>query len=109
MDHVITFRATMTATRPMKGSVVRKLYSYEVASSTEWAFQQFSPKFLPQVFYDISPFLETKIKAMQIYESEARESPHPRSPEMLRASARRWGAAIGADAAEAFCCVREIR
>ena len=108
MDHVITFRATMTATRPMKGSVVRKLYSYEVASSTEWAFQQFSPKFLPQVFYDISPFLETKIKAMQIYESEARESPHPRSPEMLRASARRWGAAIGADAAEAFCCVREI-
>ncbi len=108
MDHVITFRATMTATRPMKGSVVRKLYSYEVASSTEWAFQQFSPKFLPQVFYDISPYLETKIKAMQIYESEARESPHPRSPEMLRASARRWGAAIGADAAEAFCCVREI-
>ena len=108
MDHVITFRATMTATRPMQGSCVRKLYAYEVASSTEWAFQQFSPKFLPQVFFDITSHLDAKIEAMQVYESETRASPHPRSPEMLRSSAHRWGAAVGTAAAEAFSCVREI-
>jgi LmbE family N-acetylglucosaminyl deacetylase len=109
MDHVITFRATMTATRPMRGCPVKRLYAYEIPSSTEWAFQQFEPRFAPQVFFDIEPQLETKIAAMQIYESEARAFPHPRSPEALRATARRWGSVIGAGAAEAFCCVRDIR
>lgn len=108
MDHVITFRATLTATRPMAGGAVKRLYSYEVGSSTEWAFQQFEPRFLPQIFYDITAHLETKIAAMRIYESEAREFPHPRSPEALCAAARRWGSTIGVQAAEAFCCVRAI-
>lgn len=109
IDHVVTFRATMTATRPVRGCPVKRLYAYEVPSSTEWAFQQFEPRFVPQVFFEIEPHLETKIAAMEIYESEARAYPHPRSPEALRANARRWGSVIGGGAAEAFCCVREIR
>jgi LmbE family N-acetylglucosaminyl deacetylase len=109
MDHVITFRATLAATRPMAGSVVRRLYAYEVASSTEWSFQQFEPRFRPSVFFDISPHLEKKIAAMQVYESEVRAFPHPRSPEALRAIAHRWGSVAGVAAAEAFELVREIR
>ena len=109
IDHVITFRATLTATRPMAGCPVKAVYAYEVASSSEWAFQQFSPAFQPNMFVDISATLETKIQAMQTYESEARPFPHPRSPEALRAAARRWGSVVGVVAAEAFQCVREIR
>jgi LmbE family N-acetylglucosaminyl deacetylase len=109
LDHVITFRATLTATRPMEGGVVRSVYSYEVGSSTEWAFGQFEPRFQPSVFFDITPHLETKIAAMQVYESEARAFPHPRSPEALRAKAQTWGSAVGARAAEAFHCIRDIR
>lgn len=109
LDHVITFRATMTATRPMAGRPVKRLYSYEVGSSTEWSFQQFAPAFHPTTFVDIAAHLETKIAAMQVYESEARAFPHPRSPEALRAQAQFRGAASGLLAAEAFCCVREIR
>jgi LmbE family N-acetylglucosaminyl deacetylase len=108
LDHVITFRATLTATRPMAGSVVRAVYAYEVPSSTEWAFQKFEPKFQPNLFHDISDSLPKKIEAMQIYESEARQFPHPRSPEALEAIARRWGAVSGLKAAEAFEIVREI-
>ncbi len=108
VDHVVTFRATMTATRPMAGCPVKRLYAYEVGSSTEWAFQQFEPRFVPQVFFDIAPHLEAKIAAMQIYESEARAFPHPRSPEALRANAQRWGSVAGLAAAEAFCCIRDI-
>lgn len=108
-DHVITFRASLTATRPMAGGGVKRVYSYEIPSSTEWAFAQFEPRFSPQVFFDIAPHLETKIAAMQIYESEARAFPHPRSPEALRAGAQRWGSTVGLLAAEAFCCVRELR
>ena len=109
MDHSIAFRATMTATRPQAGNSVKKLYAYEIPSSTDWAFRQFSSAFSPNIFMDIEGFLEKKIEAMQVYESEAREFPHPRSPEALRASAQRWGSHVGLRAAEAFECIWEIR
>lgn len=109
IDHVVTFRATLTATRPLAGCPVKQVYAYEVGSSTEWSFQQFEPRFHPQIFFDIAPYLEMKVAAMQVYESEARAFPHPRSPEAIRANARRWGSVAGVAAAEAFCCVREIR
>jgi LmbE family N-acetylglucosaminyl deacetylase len=109
IDHAVTFRATLTATRPVAGCPVRRLYAYEVGSSTEWAFGQFEPRFAPQVFFDIAPHLENKVAAMQIYESEARAFPHPRSPEAIRAAAQRWGSVAGLPAAEAFCCIREVR
>ena len=109
MDHVIAFRATMTATRPQAGNSLKKLYAYEIPSSTDWAFRQFSPAFSPNIFMDIEGFLEKKIEAMQVYESEAREFPHPRSPEILRATACRWGSHVGLRAAEAFECIWEIR
>jgi LmbE family N-acetylglucosaminyl deacetylase len=109
MDHVITFRATLTATRSMAGGVVRQVYSYEIPSSTDWAFGQFEPRFQPSVFFDITAHLDAKIAAMQVYESETRVFPHPRSPEALRAIAARWGSAAGLLAAEAFHCVRDLR
>lgn len=109
MDHVITYRATLTATRPMADRCVRRVYAYEVASSTEWSFQRFEPRFHPSVFFDIAGTMGTKIAAMQVYESETRVFPHPRSPEALRAIAHRWGSVVGVEAAEAFELVREIR
>lgn len=108
IDHVVAYRATLTATRPMAGVSVRRVYSYQVASSTEWAFQQFSPVFRPQRFVDISGTLVRKIQAMETYESEARPFPHPRSPEALQAAATNCGAQVGLAAAEAFCVVRDI-
>jgi LmbE family N-acetylglucosaminyl deacetylase len=109
MDHVITFRATLTAARPMAGGVVRSVYAYEVPSSTEWAFQKFEPKFQPNLFHDITETLPQKIQAMQIYESEARDFPHPRSPQALQAIAHRWGSVVGLNAAEAFETIMEMR
>jgi LmbE family N-acetylglucosaminyl deacetylase len=109
VDHAVLYRATLTATRPIAGDVVREVYAYEVASSTEWAFQQFSPKFSPNVFQDITATIDRKIEAMQLYETEVRPFPHPRSPEALRACSRRWGTVIGVEAAEAFQLVRSVR
>ena len=107
IDHERTFRAVLTATRPMMGSSVKKIYAYEVRSSTEWAFGQFSPAFHPTTFCDISATLERKITAMEMYEGEARKFPHPRSSESLRATAQYWGSVAGLPAAEAFQLVRE--
>lgn len=108
IDHVVTFRAALTATRPMADCGVRAVYAYEVASSTEWAFGRFSPVFEPNAFIDIEATLERKIAAMETYESEARPFPHPRSPDALRAIARRWGSVVGRPAAEAFQLVRSV-
>ena len=109
VDHLVTFRSVMTATRPMVDCVVKDIYAFEVASSTEWAFQQFSPAFQPNVFMDISATLDMKLRAMARYESEARQYPHPRSEQALRVIAGRWGTVVGLDAAEAFQLVRSVR
>jgi LmbE family N-acetylglucosaminyl deacetylase len=109
VDHQITHRAVMTATRPTQGHPVREVYALEVASSTEWAFQRFEPAFRPNVFVNIDRELDTKLAAMAAYESESREFPHPRSPEALTAIARRWGSVAGCPAAEAFELIRSVR
>ncbi len=108
IDHVITHRAVMTATRPVENRPVKELYAFEVPSSTEWAFGHFKPSFQPNVFMDISTTLETKIQAMQIYESEARPFPHPRSSQALRVIAEKWGSSVSLHAAEAFQLIRSI-
>jgi LmbE family N-acetylglucosaminyl deacetylase len=110
IDHGVAFRAVLTATRPGASAVdVPDVYAFEVPSSTEWAFQRIEPAFRPNVFVEIGAGLETKIAAMQCYQSERREAPHPRSPEMLRAVAARWGAVAGMAAAEAFELIRSLR
>lgn len=108
IDHVQTFRATLTATRPLAGCCVKRVYAYEVASSTEWAFAQFEPRLHPTTFVDIAAVLDKKITAMQTYDGEARPFPHPRAPESLRAIATRWGSVAGLHAAEAFALVRHV-
>lgn len=109
VDHRLTHQAVLTAARPIKDYPVHKIYAFEIPSSTEWAFQQFEPVFHPNVFMDISETLETKIRAMQLYKSESRPFPHPRSPEALRAIAMKWGSTVGYEAAEAFEMVRAIK
>jgi LmbE family N-acetylglucosaminyl deacetylase len=109
VDHRVLSQAVLTATRPGQRNSVRDVYMFEIPSSTEWAFQQLSPAFRPNVFVDISATLDTKLKAMQEYESEVRAFPHPRSSEALRAIAQRWGSVAGCKAAEAFELVRSIR
>jgi LmbE family N-acetylglucosaminyl deacetylase len=110
VDHGVTFRAALTATRPGASAVpVRDLYAFEVPSSTDWAFQRIGPVFRPTVFVDITRGLDAKIAAMQCYESERRAAPHPRSPDVLRATALRWGSVAGVAAAEAFELIRSVR
>jgi LmbE family N-acetylglucosaminyl deacetylase len=109
VDHGLVHRAVLTATRPLPGQSVREIYSFEIPSSTEWAFHQLEPVFRPNVFVDVSRTLEAKIAGLACYDSETRKFPHPRSPEALRAIAARWGSVAGCQAAEAFQLVRSVR
>jgi LmbE family N-acetylglucosaminyl deacetylase len=109
-DHRVLFEATMSVLKPFYSSMhgVTRVLSYEVFSSTDAAPVNPARAFLPNVFTDVTEFLEKKLEIMGLYESELHASPLPRSLDSLRALARVRGATIGVEYAEAFMLVREV-
>lgn len=109
IDHRIVHEATKTATRLYGPYPVKELYAYEVLGSTDCILRR-EDAFVPTVYQEITQEqLGKKIQAMEMYETERRAFPHPRSPEALRAQATYRGAQAGLMAAEAFQLVRGIR
>jgi len=106
IDHQITYKAVMTATRPQLNEPVKEIYSFEVLSSTEWNYPL---SFSPDVFFDIRKSIESKVKAMGTYKSEIREYPLPRYLEAIELNAKNWGMKVGLDYAEAFKTVRVLK
>ena len=109
IDHRITAQAVITATRTMAGAPVKEVLAFHIPSSTEWAFGVTGQSFQPDVFFDVTGHIAAKITAMKIYEEEARQFPHPRSPEALEAISKTWGSTAGFAAAEAFELIRSLR
>lgn len=108
-DHRLVFDAVMVATRPLPGASVRRVLSFELLSSTEWAGRFAEAAFHPNVYVDISSTLAIKLSAMQAYASELKEYPHPRSIRGLEIQAQKRGLDVGLPLAEAFHLIREIR
>jgi len=108
IDHCIAHQAVLTACRPLQGSSVRAIYSFETLSSTEWEPAGKGRMFQPTRFVDISPHIDAKRAAIAAYDEEMRVFPHPRSPEAIEALWRVRGAQSGLQAAEAFVVIREI-
>lgn len=106
IDHQIVYKALLTATRPMSGETVKQVYSFEILSSTEWAYPL---QFSPDVFFDVKDTMDKKLKAMEQYVDELRLSGHPRSLEGIELAAKNWGIKVGLDYAEAFKTVRVIQ
>ncbi|MBA7694005.1 N-acetyl-alpha-D-glucosaminyl L-malate deacetylase 1 [subsurface metagenome] len=109
IDHQITFKAVLTACRPMKDETVREIYSFEVPSSTEWNSPDTHNYFMPNVFVDITGTFDKKIEALKAYQGEIRQYPHPRSTEALEIIAKRWGVSVGRELVEAFRLIRCAR
>lgn len=108
-DHRVLTEAVMVAARPYAAPFVRELLMYETPSSTEWGHPQLSPSFHPNVFVDITEFLERKIQAFACYSAEICAEPHPRSLTALRERAHYWGSHVNRHAAEPFVSVRSLR
>jgi LmbE family N-acetylglucosaminyl deacetylase len=107
VDHQLTLEAVKTACRPLPGSSVRRVLSFEIPSATEWRFDG-AAGFSPNAFVDVSGFLDRKIAALSAYKGEMRSFPHPRSEKYIRALAAVRGGQSGLAAAEAFSVVRSI-
>ena len=104
VDHKVVFNATLTACRP-SGSPVKELLTFEVLSSTEWSYPY---NFNPNYFINVEKYVGKKIEAMKSFVSEIRKFPHPRSPENIEHTLRRWGSVSGFKAAEAFELIRRL-
>lgn len=109
IDHRLTAQAVVTATRTIAGTSVKEVLAFHIPSSTEWSFGVTGDTFQPNVFVDVNGHLKNKIAAMDHYEKEIREFPHPRSSEALDAIAKTWGSVAGYSSAEAFQLIRSLR
>lgn len=109
LDHQMCYRSTLVATRPSVNSTVKKLYTYEVLSSTEWQSSTTAHVFVPNTYVELcDECLKAKIDALKVYSMELREFPHTRSEEAIRNLAAYRGQSVGKSAAEAFCLLREV-
>ena len=80
----------------------------ETLSETEFAPSTKEDSFVPNMFVDITDFIERKIEIMNIYKSELSDHPFPRSERNIRALATLRGATAGCENAEAFMIIKEI-
>ena len=100
-DHKIIFHSAKVALRPDKKISVKKVFSYEVLSETEWNEDQkaFNPNFYVELKKsDIS----LKIKSFYKYKSQVKKFPNPRSKEAIYYLARLRGSQVHMGYAEAF-------
>ena len=103
-DHKIVFNSTLMATRPGAQNHIDRLMSYEVLSSSEWAFVE---SFKPTHFEEITEKdLEAKWFALSQYVSEIQNYPFPRSSDGIKSLAMMRGMQSGFRFAEAFQLIR---
>ena len=107
-DHRITYEAVITACRPKPSMSVRRIYTFEIPSSTEWGQAAGLPVFSANRYVDISNFFPQKMEALRCYAEEMRLPPHPRSTDGVEALARLRGFSVCLPFAEAFSVIREL-
>lgn len=107
IDHRITFEAVITACRPINNLSVKKILSFEVPSSTDWALFK-DKNFQPNYFIDISKHLTKKIELLKFYKDELRNYPHSRSIKSVKSLASYRGVSCGVKYAEGFYLNRYI-
>jgi len=107
-DHKHIFDATYSCTKSFRYPFIKKIYMMEILSETEFSISTKEDSFVPNVFVDISEYMDRKIEAMKIYESEMGDHPFPRSERNLRALATYRGATSRCNYAESFMLIKEI-
>jgi N-acetylglucosamine malate deacetylase 1 len=107
-DHGHIFDAAYSCTKSFRYPFIKKVYMMEVLSETEFSVNIQGSGFVPNVFVDVSDYINQKIEAIKIYKSEIGEHPFPRSERNVRALATFRGATCGCEYAESFILIKEI-
>ena len=108
-DHQAVTEAAMVALREKYDHPVKRIYAYETLSETGINLPTENYAFIPNVFEDISGFLESKKTAFSFYTTQIHLFPDLRSLEAVDALAKYRGATVNVEAAEAFILIRETK
>ncbi len=107
-DHRRAAQAAFASCRPIPGmnkKIPGIVLSYEHTTGGWGISSEGNPNFfVPLSTQD----MKKKIEALNLYKSQVRKNPHPRSAEIVQALAKLRGALCGAEAAEAFYLHRLI-
>lgn len=109
IDHQMVVDAAMVAVRPRGNSYPKRVYAYETLSETGWNIPNTVNDFIPTVYEDISNYIDTKLEAMRVFESQLAPFPAARSIGAIDALAKYRGATVNVEAAEAFSLIREVK
>jgi LmbE family N-acetylglucosaminyl deacetylase len=105
-DHRTAFDAAVACTKIFRHPYVKRILAMEIPSETEFACGH--GVFAPNLYLDISGYLDKKIEIAGIYGAELADHPFPRSAEGIRALAVNRGAAAGCRYAEAFMLIKGV-
>ena len=108
IDHQIVSSATLTAFRPKTNQTCKKIISFEVPSSTDFAIYK-KNFFKPNYFVDIQKFWNKKKLGLDAYRDEMLKYPNSRSVKGLKNLAHYRGNQVGLNMAEAFQILRIIK
>ena len=106
-DHEIVHKAVVSSSKSFRNQSLKRLIVYETLSETEFGLEK-TKAFFPNLYVDISLYLNQKIKLLNIYSSEIGKFPFPRSDESIKALAMYRGSSSNCLAAEAFQILKQI-
>jgi len=106
-DHANVFDATVSCTKSFRYPFVKRVRVYETLSETDFSFRTDDPGFKPNLWIDISEFIDQKIDIMKIYESEVAAHPFPRSIDCIESLAKLRGSTVAVKFAESFISIKD--
>lgn len=106
-DHRIVFQAAISCSKNFRSPFIEKLLMMETLSETEFAPATNENAFIPNVFVNITEFIDKKIDIVNIYKSEIMPGNMPRSINAIKALAAYRGSRIGVNFAESFQLIFE--
>lgn len=108
-DHRVAFDAVYSCTKSFRYPYIKKIYMIEAQSETDFALAMPGNSFTPNVFVDISDFIDRKMEIMAMFKGELLSDPFPRSLSAVKALARVRGSRASVMYAEAFQLLYEKR
>lgn len=106
-DHKITFDWCYACTKNFRFPYIKQVMTMEILSETD--FGRPENAFVPNYFVDISQYMDKKIEALKLYQTELGLLPFPRSIENVKALATFRGCTSGVRYAEAFRLIKMMK
>ena len=103
-DHRVLYEAAYACTKAFRAPYLKTVMCMEILSETDQAQREYG--FVPNVFVDVTDYIDKKIDIMKIYASEIDAAPFPRNEEAIRGLAAYRGATGYYKYAESFYLVK---